>query len=63
MKKLDKKQLKNISGGTSVAECIGRYTAGGFIGAVTGSVLGPVGTAVGAGAGAITATPSSCKNN
>lgn len=64
MRKLNEKELSNISGGqTGIAECIGRYTGGAALGAMGGSAFGPIGTAVGAGAGALTATPSDCKNN
>ncbi len=64
MKKLNDSQLRSITGGgTSVPECIGRFAAGGFVGAMAGIPLGPVGVALGAGAGGVTATPSSCKNN
>ncbi|UVI92982.1 hypothetical protein NW981_01720 [Staphylococcus aureus] len=61
MQKLSKDKSIMISGG-SVADCVGRYTAGAFLGALAGASVGPVGAAIGAGAGAYTATPSSCSN-
>ncbi|MDT0715534.1 Blp family class II bacteriocin [Staphylococcus chromogenes] len=64
MRKLTNSEVKSISGGSAgqIANCVGRYTAGGVLGGMAGIPLGPVGVAAGAGAGAYASTPDSCRN-